>query len=109
MIKLKSLIEVKKPNPRLGLCYELCGKYVLRNPNMILVHGRLKNPFKKGFNEIDHAWIEDGEEVYDPVMDKRWDKSVYEGLFSVEIHKKYGFRELCQMLDKEQNWGPWEE
>ena len=81
--------KIKNKNPRLGLCYELSGRYVSTHPNSILVHGRLVNPFKQGHVELDHAWIENGNEILDPVMDKIWSKDVYESLFNVKIYKKY--------------------
>lgn len=112
MIRLKNLIiENKNPiNDRLGKCYELSGKYVMSHAgtNAILVHGKLTNPFAKGHPEMEHAWVEIGKEIFDPVMDKTWPKDVYESLFKVKIYKKYTPKQMYQIIDKTSNWGPWE-
>ena len=110
MIKLKDLImESKHPNPRLGLCYKLSGRYVSQHQDAILVHGRLTNPFAVGHPELDHAWVEEGDEILDPVMDKRWPKEVYESLFKTKVYKKYTFREVIQIINKNEHWGPWDD
>lgn len=103
------IMESKEPNPRLGLCYELSGRYVSGHPDAVLVHGRLTNPFAAGHPELDHAWVEEGNEILDPVMDKRWPKEAYEGLFKVKVYKKYTFREVIQIINKHEHWGPWDE
>ena len=122
MIKLKDLIiegwnsniwendepEEKEPiAKRLGRCYELCGKYVMYHDGWTLVHGKLTNPFESGHPEMEHAWVEKGDEIFDPVMHKIWPKQVYESLFKAKIKKKYSQREVFQITDKTANWGPW--
>jgi len=97
-----------KKNPRLGLCYELSGRYVSNHTNAILVHGRLTNPFGKGHTELDHGWVEEGNEIFDPVMDKVWPKEVYESLFKTKVYKKYSFEEVLKMILRHKNWGPWD-
>ena len=110
MIKLRSLIEIKKSmSSRLGKCYQLAGEYVYGHPNAILVHGELTNRFAQGLPRLDHAWIEDGNEIFDPVMDMKWPKEVYEGLFKTKVFKKYSHREAIEMIDKHMTWGPWHE
>ena len=100
----------KHKNPRLGLCYELSGRYVSHHQGSILVHGRLTNPFGAGHKELDHAWvILPNEEVFDPVMDKIWPKGVYEGLFKTKVHKKYTHDEVIRITSHTGHWGPWED
>jgi len=108
MIKLGDIIKEGKKNPRLGLCYELSGRYVSRHHGTILVHGRLVNPFGKGFAELDHAWVEEDGEIFDPVMDKIWPKDVFENLFKAKVYKKYSHEEVLKMILRHENWGPWE-
>ena len=100
--------ESKKPNNRLGRCYELSGRYVSGHPESILVHGKITNPFAKGLPEVEHSWVEDGNEIFDPVMDLRWPKNVYEDFFKAKIYKKYSFMDTIKITDKTGNWGPWE-
>lgn len=104
MIKLKQLIL---ENTRLGRCYELAGRYVSGHPKAVLVHGKLINPFGKGHKEIEHAWVEEDGEVFDPVMDKIWPEKVYYDLFKVTVYKKYSFQEVLKMIDANEHWGPW--
>ena len=110
MIKLKHLIGESIPkNPRLGRCYELSGRYVSVHPKSVLVHGTLKNPFQKGLSVIEHAWIEIGDEIFDPVMDRTWPKNVYEDFFHAQPKKKYSHDDVNRITDKTGNWGPWNE
>ena len=111
MIKLRTLIsEVKKKekiSSRLERCYELSGRYMYSYADSILVHGHLINPFGKGLKEINHAWIEDGNEVFDPVMDMSWPKEVYESLFKAKVDKKYSSDEMLKKINETGHWGPW--
>lgn len=121
MIKLKQLVEAKKKygfgkNPRLRRCYELSGQFVTSNINAVLVHGTVKNPFGsmgprgvKLFPEVKHAWVEIGDKIYDPVMDKELPKEVYEGLFSVHVDHKYTFQDVIRITNEDGTWGPWDE
>jgi hypothetical protein len=93
----------------LGLCYELSGRYVSAHPKSILVHGKITNPFAKGLPEVEHAWVENGNEIFDPVMDMKWPKNVYEDFFKAKIYKKYSFMDTIKITDKTGHWGPWEE
>jgi len=95
-------------NARVGRCYELSGRYVSEHPAAILVHGHIKNPFNRGvLLEVDHAWVEEGDDVYDPVMDKRWPKIVYDRLFDVQVYKKYTAPEVWKMSLQHGHWGTW--
>ena len=107
MLKLKTLI-FEDENPRLGECYVLSAKYVQIHPKSILVHGKLINPFNKGnYKKLDHAWVEIGDQIFDPVMDHTYPKPVYENLFKVKIYKKYSQKEVFDMILKRKTWGPW--
>lgn len=108
MIKLKDLIK-SKTNPRLGLCYVLSGRYVSSHPKSVLVHGELINKFTIGNPKVDHAWVEEGDEIFDPVMNRRFPKAVYEGIFQPVSHKKYSHMDVITITSKTGNWGPWDE
>jgi len=103
------IMESKKPNSRLGLCYELSGRYVSQHHDAVLVHGRLTNPFGAGHPELDHAWVEVGDEIFDPVMDKMWPKAVYESLFKTKVYKKYKHMDVIRVTNRTGNWGPWDD
>ena len=96
-----------KENPRLRRCYELSGRYVSGHPEAILVHGELTDPFGVGQKTLKHAWVEMGDEIFDPVMDKVWPKAVYESLFKTKEEKRYTFQEVLKITLQTGNWGPW--
>jgi len=112
LIQRRNLFE--NTNPRLGRCYELAGKHVSDGmfipdrEKSILVHGRLINPFGVGYPELDHAWVETGDKVYDPVMDQTWDKEAFYALFKPTIHNQYNRKQLHKKIMKHKHWGPWE-
>ena len=97
-----TLIEAK--NPRLGRCFELAGRYVSEHPDATLVHGRLTNPFARGMKELDHAWVEEGDRIFDPVMGSHWDKEAYERLFQVRVYKRYSHEEVLNMTLEREHW-----
>ncbi len=91
---------------RLGKCYQLSWQYVTKNSSYKLVHGYITDRVKTG-RTIDHAWVEKGNEVYDPVMDKRYPKQAYYGLFGVEAEKVYNSKEALDLGSKYGHYGPW--
>ena len=115
MIKLKDLIgEVrgrkKTASSGLGRCYELAGRYVSTHPDTILVHGKLVNKFTVGMREVEHAWIEEGDEIIDLCQVenlKKLPKAVYEGLFQPVSLKKYSYNDVIRITTHIGHWGPW--
>ena len=108
MISAKLAIVQVLENNRLGRCYELAGRYVSEHPEAVLVHGKLVNRFGRGHPEIDHAWVEIGDKIFDPVMDKMWPKDLYEQLFNATIYHRYTFKQVLKMSLRHEHWGPWE-
>lgn len=94
-------------NKRLGRCFELSGRYVSEHPNATLVHGNLTNPFARGMKELDHAWVEEDDQIFDPVMDQWWPKGVYQSLFHTKEQQRYSHVRVLSMTLKHQHWGPW--
>ncbi len=101
------LNEINESNSRVGKCYELAGRYVSDHPDSVLIHGKLINPFSKGMSEVEHAWVEEGNEIFDPVMDKRFPKHVYQSLFKVEEYNRYSYHDVHKMTSHHGHWGPW--
>ncbi len=93
---------------RLGLCYKLSGKHVMNNQNVILTHGSINGRAWTG-KDIDnpHAWVEEGNEVYDPVWDKRFPKEVYYQVMNAKVIKKYEYFEMAKLMLRNEHWGPW--
>lgn len=103
-------MSAKTTNPRLGRCYELAGQLVLSNPSYTLVHGKIYNPFGRGYPEIDHAWVvTNAGEVLDLVMDNAWDKNLYYNIFKAVEHRCYTHQEILTATTQSGHWGPWPE
>lgn len=102
-------IAGKTQNENIGRCYELSAKYVIDHisSGATLVHARLTNPFGKGLKELDHAFVEIGNEIFDPVMNQKWPKEVYCDLFKVRETSRYTFDEIMSNIDQYHHWGPW--
>ena len=94
---------------RLGRCYELSGSYVMNHPESILVHGKIYNPRQKEglYSQIDHSWVEEGDEVYDPVMNLKLSKDAYYRLFNAEVYHIYTHDDVIHLCIKVRHWGPW--
>jgi hypothetical protein len=93
---------------RLGQCYVLSGRYVMDHPEAILVHGSI-NGIRWTGKDFDnpHAWIEEGDEAYDPVWDLRLPKEAYYGMMQAKVIKKYNQEETMLTMVRSKNWGPW--
>jgi hypothetical protein len=92
-------------NPRLGQCYVLSYQYVTSNNDCELIHGYITD--KQTSRMIDHAWVEIGNEVYDPVLDWKIDKQAYYGLYDAEVDKRYTQKETYSMAAESGTYGPW--
>lgn len=96
---------------RLGQCYVLSGRYIFNHPDegLLLVHGTINGRRWTGKDlNNPHAWIEDGEEVFDPVLDKKMPKEMYYELMNAVPDHKYTFKQVCKITAKNKHWGPWE-
>lgn len=56
---------------------------------------------------MDHAWVGEGDEVFDISMGGRYSVEEYERVFNVSHLKKYNHQELKDMVAKHGDWGPW--
>ncbi len=93
---------------RLGQCYVLSGRYVMDNQNAILVHGSINGRRFTGKDfDNPHAWVEEGNEVYDPVWDQRLPKEAYYGIMNAKSIKQYNYEEMAKLMLRNENWGPW--
>jgi len=99
------LREFDEKMDRLGKCYQYAYQAVDREDYQFLVHGYIKDPIHG--RVIDHAWAEAGNTIYDPTLNKKYPKSVYEKLFAVEVVMRYSQKEMYFMAEKFQHYGPW--
>ena len=71
---------------RLGRCYELAGKALTIDrafsDDAVLVHGMVTSPFSyTPLQTIDHAWVEDGDRLWDPTLNRFYARADYYSRF----------------------------
>ncbi len=100
---------------RLGECYILSGRYVMSNPDSVLIHGSV--------NGNNHAWVEmtknipdntTGNEyslatVFDPVLGEEYPKEYYYKQLNAQVIKQYSSGEVMKTMMRYNHWGPWDE
>lgn len=102
-----------KPTPddlqATGNCYEDAGQYAMDHADWTLVHGRptLRRP---PFVEYGHAWVEKGDEVFDPSTGFKGPKFLYYSLGNIDYRDNlvYPHAVLLDFLRLARHWGPWE-
>jgi hypothetical protein len=89
-------------------CFELSGVFVLDNPDWILLHAATALISLPGCSRL-HAFAEKGNVVYDPVINKFYDKERYYLFHKVRDARFYTVKELANFVFKTNQWGPWDE
>jgi hypothetical protein len=97
--------EEKAFKERLGLCYELAYKFIKNHPEAKLIHGSIRGSGEE--KRIRHAWVEVGDKIFDPVMNKMVPKWLYEEQFNAQPEKIYTHEEALISLVKNRHYGPW--
>lgn len=93
---------------RVGYCYKLARREVLyAKPDSpeIIVHGTLRNPQNRNQN-IGHAWVEENEQVFDPVLDLIWPKDAYYRFFNAKAEQGYTVAEAKKLIYETGHFGP---
>lgn len=91
---------------RLGKCYVLSGRHVLSNLDCNLVHGTIRR--SGTVKELEHAWVEKGDSVIDPVLDKEMSKEMYYAIMNAKPDKIYSSEEMMKRMVKAKHWGKWD-
>lgn len=91
---------------RQGRCYELAHKTLMKMDNpgsWRLIHGVVE--YNKG-HVIDHAWLSDGNEVFDAVLNRFFPINEYcDG--RVEVHASYSQKEAAVACLEHDSYGRW--
>jgi hypothetical protein len=83
-------------NRRAGKCYQIALAIIeIGSDALVLVHGRVAG--------IDHAWIEDGSRIYDPVAHAFVDPADYPAIPA----RHYSRREALRLAAQTGTCGPW--
>jgi hypothetical protein len=72
--------------------------------NTVVVHGKITNVEGKQFG---HAWIEEGDEVFDPTTEIRMPKHEYYELLDAEVENRYSPNHAMVNLARVGKHGPW--
>ncbi len=89
---------------RQGRCYELAAKAILDSGDeWVLIHGEANGPGGRS----DHAWLQSGDMVYDPVADREIPLAVYLTKYGGNEHRRYTKMQAAKMVSDCSVWGPW--
>jgi len=89
----------------MGDCYKDAWKTLSGLGKGTLVHGTVLGGYP--LRSTEHAWIELGDEVYEPHSAEFMDRKEFYKGFKAKAGRKYGFEEAMVMLLKQGNYGPW--
>lgn len=98
-----------------GNCYQRAGEYFMdlamfgRKPDMRLCHGEVSGRGSLEGVRFGHAWVEDGEKVYDGGTGDIYPKKLYYSIGKIgdNVHK-YNFSEFKAKVTETGHWGPWD-
>ena len=101
-------VRLRKYRRRQGRCYELVLGFVLDNQGWNGVHGKIIPTFGPFAGEdYYHAWAENGELLYEAVLNEFWLKKDYHRIFSASKMKIYNGKALGTNVRKFYTCGPW--
>lgn len=87
-------------------CFELSAKTILDNTDWTLVHGKINLPELPNHFYF-HAWVMNGNKVYDPVKDLECTWEEYQEQFHAEILKTYSAKQTAELISGTGHYGPW--
>lgn len=87
-----------------GTCYEDAWRYVKEHEDTVLVHGSVLSEDGK---RVNHAWVEDLFEIWEPQHDVIWRKHDWELAAKPEEYARYPHERALIMAVRTNNFGPW--
>ena len=94
---------------RAGRCYQLAGGALhALGRGARLIHGVIHDPVVTSAH-IPHAWIERGNEVWEPVRDQWMTAETFTRLFRPEVGHRYSAKEAAKLLLERRHWGVWDD
>jgi len=94
----------EKPEPT-GTCYEDAGRFLLKQPDSILIHGTIEAPSLG--KRIGHAWIEtDTGYIWEPRSGQYMTPKTFSVFEPVE-EARYSAEEASILSLRTGHWGPW--
>lgn len=106
--------RLKESNPeekktwleRLGDCYRLAWRFIIKEDEGWLIHGRVFGGSPPRW--IEHAWVETPVSyIYEPVADTFYKKESFYQEYKAEELKRYTPTEAARLAVKSGHHGPW--
>ena len=99
--------NTKQYRKREGRCYALGFDFIQANPDgWTLVHATLYPP-EGPIKRLSGSFVENGKVVYDPVLDRFFDREWYYLYYSITGAHKYTREEASDQLLERHHYGPW--
>ena len=95
-----------------GNCYQYAARFMTDGnySEAKLIHGTIIPPIGPLVGElIGHAWVDLGDKVFDPTLQRFYQKSTYEKAYQPVVEKVYSIKDTSQQMLKTKNYGPWHE
>ena len=73
-----------------------------------LVHGIVDGP-KGVARRMGHAWLTDGVEVFDPVLNLYYTVRCYRNRHNAKVVATYDMKQMREMTSRHKHFGPWDE
>ena len=90
-------------------CYELAWKHILdvdEFADWLLIHGEVTGP---DGSRIGHAWLENYDRVFDPVLSEFFSTALYRIRFGPTYLQEYDRKQAVAMVLRTNHAGPWDE
>jgi hypothetical protein len=106
-------VKIRRYKKVTGRCYEIAYRFVMDNPEWLLIHGKLDlfDFLGKEYVKYYHAWARKGNEVFDPAHNCIYKKEEWKKFKPIEI-KIYSIKEANLEVIKPKwgkcHYGPWE-
>ncbi len=92
-----------------GNCFDVAGRMVMDNRDMVLCHGIVAGQGELKGRRIDHAWCELQDVVFDFSNGRKHTlrKERYYKIGKISKVKRYNSKEACKLMLKIGHFGPW--
>ena len=99
-------VVLKRYRIRERRCHEIAGNFMFDNPTWTLHHAILFHWDVEGV-DYPHAFAEKDGVVYDPTLNKFYEKDNYYSFFVVSVKATYTVEEMAKALLKHNEWCAW--
>lgn len=73
-----------------------------------LVHGIVNRWCPEGISRMEHAWLTDGVEVFDPVLNRFYTVRAYRNIHNAKVVATYDRKQMSDITSRHKHFGPWD-